>query len=172
MNGFIGIDSEVGKGSTFWIELQQCKSQLETTDNMNDFNIIDTNHVQQSGCILYIEDNASNIELMEQILNSQRPNIRLITNKNGKMAVELAMEYMPDLIFLDINLPDIDGAEVLKLLQLEEKTKSIPVIIISADAMSHQIEKLMKAGSKAYLCKPLDVKTLLQSVDDWIGDNS
>jgi len=168
MKGFIGVESEVGKGSTFWIELILCKNQNESADKYNNLYVNNTELIQQSGCILYIEDNISNFELIEQVLNLQRPNIRLITNKNGKMAVELAIEYKPDLIFLDINLPDIDGSEVIKLLQLEEKTKSIPVIIISADAMSHQIEKLMKAGCKDYLCKPIDIKILLQSVDKWI----
>ncbi|MFZ4398978.1 MAG: PAS domain S-box protein [Bacteroidales bacterium] len=120
-------------------------------------------------CILYIEDNASNIELVNQILTSHRPEIRLIANKNGEKALELAIVNKPAFILLDLNLPDIHGKDVLILLQNDERTKNIPVVIISADAMPHQIGQLKKAGSKEYLCKPLDVNTFLEVVDKWTG---
>ena len=80
----------------------------------------------------------------------------------------MAIEYTPDLILLDLDLPDIKGFEVIKLLQAVEKTKEIPVVIISADAMPYQIEKLMEAGSKAFLTKPLDIMLFLEVVDKWL----
>ena len=73
------------------------------------------------------------------------------------------------LILLDLNLPDIYGAEVLELLKAEERTCSIPVVVISADAMPHQLEKLLLAGVKDYLTKPLDIKVFLKIVDEFLG---
>jgi len=122
---------------------------------------------EKKNCILYIEDNESNIELVNQILTLHRPDICLIANKNGKKALELAIANKPAFILLDLNLPDIHGKEVLKLLQNDKRSRNIPVVIISADAMPHQIDQLKKAGSKEYLCKPLDVNTFLEIVDKW-----
>jgi CheY-like chemotaxis protein len=86
----------------------------------------------------------------------------------GKNAVKFAIDYKPDLILLDLDLPDIYGSEVLKLLQDEPKTAAIQVIILSADAMTKQIEKLMEAGAKDYLIKPIDVVHFLKVVDECI----
>jgi CheY-like chemotaxis protein len=87
---------------------------------------------------------------------------------SGKQAVKLATEYKPDLILLDLNLPDIHGSEVLKLLLDNELTKNIPVVVISADAMHKQIEKVINAGAKTYLTKPLEVVGFLRIIDEYI----
>ncbi|MEI6694900.1 MAG: CHASE domain-containing protein [Bacteroidota bacterium] len=166
MNGIVGIESEVGKGSCFWIDLPLCESQQETAGDINRINYTNPLKNSKMQCILYVEDNFSNIELVEQILASQRSNIQFITTMFGKTAIDLAIENTPDLIFLDLNLPDIHGSEVMRLLQNEERTKSIPIVIISADAMPHQIEKLLKTGAQNYLTKPLDVLNFLKVVDD------
>ena len=76
---------------------------------------------------------------------------------------------MPDLILLDLDLPDLPGNQVLANLQADANTKPIPVVIISADATPHQIEKLMTAGASNYLTKPLEITSFLQMVDEWIG---
>jgi PAS domain S-box-containing protein len=168
MGGAIGVTSQVGQGSTFWIELPLAKSQKSLAEQTEWATKLEKGITKTAGTILYIEDNVSNIELVEQILTTQRPGNRLIANMSGNMAVSLAIEYMPDLILLDLDLPDIHGSEVLKNLQAEAKTKYIPVIIISADAMSDRIEKLTLAGVKDYLTKPLDIITFLKAVDTWI----
>jgi CheY-like chemotaxis protein len=111
----------------------------------------------------------SNIELVEQVLINQRPGIRLISNTSGMEIVKLATEFNPDLILLDLNLPDMHGSEVLELIQADPTTKPIPVIVISADAMPHQLEKIMKLGAKDYLTKPSDVFSFLKVVDLWIN---
>ena len=169
MSGIIGVESTPGVGSTFWIELPQCQSPLEIIDKTGILLAETSKSPSKTGTILYIEDNVSNIELVEQVLSTQRPHIRLITNKNGRLAMPLAIEYEPDLILLDLDLPDIHGTEVLRLLKDEEITRKIPVVIISADAMLHQVEKLMKAGAKNYLTKPLDLPLFLLTIDEWVG---
>ena len=116
---------------------------------------------------MYIEDNVSNIELVEQILHAKRPDIQLICNMAGKQTVKLAMEYKPDLIMLDLNLPDIHGSQIIKELMKNPNTKDIPVVVVSADAMSKQIETLMAEGAKAYLTKPLEIKLFLNIVDEF-----
>jgi len=169
MDGTIGVESKPGVGSEFWIELPQSEGQVENYERRDDQTNPEQKIHEVSGRILYIEDNQSNIELMEQIISEYRPSIRLITEMYGKNAVKNAIDYAPDMILLDLNLPDIQGDEVLNLLQQNEKTKSIPVIVLSANAMSGQIEKLMKAGAENYLTKPIDVVEFLKVIDETIG---
>jgi CheY-like chemotaxis protein len=138
---------------------------MKKNGNLTD---LETNLALNKGTILYIEDNESNIELVVQIFSSQRSEINLITEIYGKQAVSSAIQYQPNLILLDLDLPDIHGSEVLKRLQAEEKTRGIPVIIISADAGPKQIEKLLKAGAKNYLTKPLDINDFLKVTDEWL----
>jgi len=127
------------------------------------------NHnANNAGTVLYIEDNISNQQLVKQIIDTQRPAINLITNLYGKDTVKLALDYKPNVILLDLDLPDIHGSEVLELLQKDSQTKEIPVIILSADAMDKQIEKLLNLGAKTYLTKPLDVLEFLKEVDKWM----
>jgi PAS domain S-box-containing protein len=168
MHGKVGVDSEVGRGSTFWIELPQTESQKERYERTIVLNKRESEKTECSGTILYIEDNLSNIQLVEQILETHRPSIKLITNIYGKNAVQFAIDFMPDLILLDLDLPDIHGSQVIKLLQAEPKTTGIPVIILSADAMTKQIEQLMDSGAKEYLIKPIDVVKFLKVVDEWV----
>ncbi|MDP3354091.1 MAG: PAS domain S-box protein, partial [Flavobacteriaceae bacterium] len=165
MHGSIGVESEVGVGSTFWIELPQTESQNGHHERIGDFMANETLSKNISGILLYIEDNISNQQLVKQIMDTQRPAVNLIANMYGKNALDIAIDYKPDLILLDLNLPDIHGNKVLELLQKNNKTKDIPVIVLSADATEKQIEKLLKAGASAYLTKPIDVLELLREVD-------
>jgi CheY-like chemotaxis protein/two-component sensor histidine kinase len=167
MGGKIGVESVPGEGSTFWVQFEKTESLLQTVSMLNALNSDNEGVHTRKSTILYIEDNVSNIELVEQILHAKRPDIQLICNMAGKQTVKLAMEYKPDLIMLDLNLPDIHGSQIIKELMKNPNTKDIPVVVVSADAMSKQIETLMAEGAKAYLTKPLEIKLFLNIVDEF-----
>jgi PAS domain S-box-containing protein len=169
MGGTVGVKSNLGTGSTFWIELPQSIAQGESVERTSNTPSESSKVAEKAGTILYIEDNPSNVELVSQILLAQRPDFLLISNRNGRMAVPLALEYSPDLILLDLDLPDIHGLEVLGLLKRKESVNQIPVVIVSADATQQLLEKAMTAGAENYLTKPLDIPIFLSVVDEWIG---
>jgi len=83
----------------------------------------------------------------------------------GGIGLELAREHRPDLILCDLHLPDMDGGEVLQRLRGDERTKGIPVIIVSADAMPHQAKRLLSAGAHAYVTKPFNLRELLALIN-------
>jgi CheY-like chemotaxis protein len=95
--------------------------------------------------------------------------VRLISETQGKEASTRARKELPDLILLDLNLPDMNGTEVLRQLKEVKETRSIPVVIISADAMPAQQKRLLQLGAVRYLTKPLDVIALLKVIDEFIS---
>ncbi len=121
--------------------------------------------------ILYVEDNLANLKLVERLVE-RRPGIRLLSALQGRLGVDLARQHRPDLILLDLHLPDIPGEEVLAHLREESSTRDIPVVVISADATGSQIKRLMAAGARAYLTKPLDVKAFVHVIDEVAADRA
>jgi CheY-like chemotaxis protein len=113
--------------------------------------------------LLYVEDNLANLTLVEAILMS-RPGWRIIPALQGQLGVELAREHLPDVVLLDLHLPDIPGVEVLRRLRADPRTAAIPVVVVSADATVVSLERLRQAGADAYLTKPLDVDEFLTVV--------
>lgn len=168
MNGRIGIDSTPGEGSTFWIELPLSGkiTQVAAGEKEEPGSGIRVSHNQ--GTILYIEDNVPNAELVRMVVETSFRGVRLITSETGSRTVELAREYSPDLILLDLNLPDTNGKDVLRNLKSNEDTKAIPVVIISADAMPHQLHDLMDEGAAVYLTKPLDIEKFNRLLNEYI----
>jgi CheY-like chemotaxis protein len=115
--------------------------------------------------VLHIEDNLSNLSLIERVL-AQRPGVEVIAAMQGRLGVELARKHQPALVLLDLHLPDIDGEQVLQQLRDDPLTASIPVVIVSADATSRQVQRLLSAGAAAYITKPIDVREVLRQLDE------
>jgi CheY-like chemotaxis protein len=157
----------VGRGSTFLIEFPLVEGPVDRYERLGGpgqySRIADHPGVEQ--LILHIEDNLSNAKLIEHVL-VQRPNVHLIPTMQGRLGLELARQHRPMLILLDLNLPDIDGAEVLAELRDDPRTANIPVVIISADASPRQVQRLLATGAQAYLTKPIDVRQLLRHIDE------
>jgi PAS domain S-box-containing protein len=115
------------------------------------------------GTIVYVDDNPSNVKLIERLIE-RLPEVRLIPAMQGQIGLDLAREHHPDLILLDLHLPDLHGREVLQQLKGHATTAEIPVVIISADATPSEVERLKAAGAAEYLTKPIDVGCLLKTL--------
>jgi protein-histidine pros-kinase len=155
MGGTIGVESTPGLGSTFWLELPRADSLLQGEEIAADGAGVEA-ALPEARAVLYIEDNVPSAQLMERIF-SRWPNVKLISAMQGGLGVDLARQHRPDLILLDLHLPDIHGLEVLQRLRLDPGTHQIPVVVTSADATPGQIARLRAAGADEYLTKPLDI---------------
>ena len=173
MNGDIGVESEVGVGSCFWIELPQvARTSDDTHANVETTGIEDKLPADgTTQTVLYIEDNPANLKLVAQILG-RRKQIRLLTAHTPELGIEVTRAYRPDLILLDINLPNIDGYKVLEAFRADPYVKHIPVIAITANAMPSDIERGKNAGFAHYLTKPLDVRDFNSVMDEWLSQTS
>ncbi len=155
MGGAIG-ESAPPSGSCFWIEFPQTKDVRREDGTERNLTAPLAGLNGKNKTLLYIEDNISNLTLIEHLL-SEYPPIKLISAMQGSLGLELASRHQPDLILLDVHLPDLSGAEVLSRLKANPCTSAIPVVVLSADATKSQIDRLLAAGANEYLTKPLEV---------------
>jgi signal transduction histidine kinase/ActR/RegA family two-component response regulator len=165
MAGSMGVESAPGKGSTFWVELPVALAPAEDLTEDAILLPVPTSALAKPVTILYIEDNLANLTLIERILN-RRPEVKLLSAMQGGLGLELAQQHRPDLILLDLHLPGVGGDEVLARLRADPRTATIPVVMLSADAMSVKKKRLLAAGACDYLTKPINVRKFLQLVDD------
>jgi CheY-like chemotaxis protein len=173
MGGTLSIHSVVGQGSTFSVEFPQVDAPTAQLERMEAAPWMRTESAATglSRVVLYIEDNPSNLKLVARLLEA-RPKVRLIPALQGRLGLTLAREHRPDVILLDLHLPDISGEEILVELQRDPRTRGIPVVVTSADATRDRIERLRAAGVKDYLTKPVDVKRLLAVLDDTLVERA
>jgi CheY-like chemotaxis protein/anti-sigma regulatory factor (Ser/Thr protein kinase) len=162
----MGVDSTVGEGSVFWFELRSTPAP-KLTDLTPELAApkpvirpIDT----PQKILLYIEDNPANMKLVERLID-RRTDIKLLKAVNGSLGIALAKSSLPDVILMDINLPDISSIDALKALREDVATAHIPVVAISANAMSRDIEVGRQLGFFRYLTKPIVVEEFMTTLD-------
>src|SRR5579864_8313164 len=166
MGGSIGVENNPHRGATVWMELplvQDPVTELQATMPAVSAPVRPAQQ-QRQRIVLYVEDNLSNITLIEHII-VHRPHVKLVAAMQGRLGLDLAREHRPDLILLDLHLPDISGEDVLQGLRQQPELSKTPVIVISADATRGRIERLLSMGVLDYLPKPLDIKRFLQLLD-------
>ena len=166
MGGSIGAESVVGTGSVFWIELNlSTEWQAARGAVMSLAAVQPPIHAEASvRTLLYVEDNPANLMLIEDLM-ARRPDIRLLSARDGCKGIEIALAALPDVILMDINLPGISGIEALKVIAANSTTAHIPVIALSANAVPRDIEKGLKAGFFRYLTKPIKVNEFMETLD-------
>lgn len=164
MSGEIGIESPQAGGAQFWIELPRAESPTAQVERHSGAGLARPDAVRR-GKILYVEDNLSNLTLMQRLL-ARHGHVELIPAMSGGIALDLARQHRPDLILLDLHLPDVPGEGVFAQLRDDPTLSRIPVIVLSADATGTQIERLTAAGAHAYLTKPLDIKRFIAVLDE------
>ena len=171
MGGSIGFSSAAGRGSVFWVELPADTSTSAAgagaAAEASDPPSAETAAHPGGFSLLYVEDNPSNMRLMEHLV-SILPRVGLLTASNPRLGLELARAHRPDIILLDLHLPDMSGYEMFEHLKAMPETRDIPVMALSAAAMPNDIRRGLAAGFVRYLTKPIDVKEFLGAIGEYI----
>lgn len=154
--GMTGLDGEqrnhlgrIQEASERLLQIVETLSERATAKRMN---------------VLYVEDDPLNVRLIEGIL-VHRPGVRLLSATDARSGLRLVHESSPDLVILDLGLPDRPGAELLDNMKADPATAEIPVVVVSSDVTGETIDKLLAAGARGYLTKPLDIVAFLEVVD-------
>lgn len=161
MNGSLEVESVPEVGSTFFVDLPVAV--------VPDGARLGGRRLGGAGSgpsfrVLLVEENLESLELIERVL-SRRPGVVVLAAMHGRMALDLAREHHPDLVLLDLHLPDMAGSMLLEQLGQDATTASIPVAVLSAEASGGQVRRLLGRGVAGQLAKPVDVRALLSLVD-------
>lgn len=166
MNGSVEVDSTPNLGSCFILNLPYAGEYDEPVHSADP--VVQSRPIQptekQTVCVLYIEDDPANVALVKHILD-RRPGIQFLHAAQGHLGTELVKAHEPDIVLLDIRLPDMSGIDVLKTMRSDPATRETPVIIVTASAMPHEREQVQDSEISAYLTKPLDVPLFLETID-------
>jgi PAS domain S-box-containing protein len=165
MRGSLSVQSAPGLGCAFAVTLpaqpRQAGVQLAA---LFDQSMANLDALQQRGRVLYIEDNAANAEVMQGFV-AKRPLVDLEVQRTAQDGMAAAVRRQPNLILLDLQLPDLPGLDVLRQLRQHPMTAAVPVVVISASAMADSVAAATEAGAVDYLAKPLRLETLLATLD-------
>lgn len=171
MRGRLTASSVLGQGSAFTVSLPRAPDLVHVpAPALAPASWAASPHARAGASIgiLYIEDNPANVEVVSRFLRS-RPNTKLRSEASGRAGLEYAARDLPDLILLDMHLPDLHGDQVLRELKAEPATAAIPVVVLSADASPGVIRRLLADGALAYLTKPIELAELGELLDTLAG---
>lgn len=170
MGGTIDFESRVGHGTTFWLTFNKSdQADAELHQPVREITSRAELALTRKHRILYIEDNPSNIRVLRQFCQRFEM-LELDVAEEAFLGLYKARTFEPDLIILDINLPGMDGYEALEVIKTDPATSSIPVVALSANAMSYDIERGQKAGFDEYLTKPIDINALIHTLNRLLTD--
>ena len=175
MHGQLTLDSEPGRGSEFTVTLDEAPQPglapvPGASDGSGPADTPErTRPAGHTACVLYIEDNPSNVALVRGIFEL-RPALSLLVASDGISGLAIARERRPDLVLLDLSLPDIDGLDVFERLQRDPPTASMRCVALSADATAARIEEIRAKGFIDYWTKPIDVTRFLSDLDRLLAD--
>lgn len=167
MDGNLLVTSNKDIGSTFSVVLKIADTDSKNTDNQTDKSQQETSHGKNTN-IVYIEDNPTNVKIIQQSLKKY-PQLNLLIADEPEAGIKLVKDSRPELILLDINLPGMNGYEVIKILKSDKAISDTPVIAVSANAMQSDIEQAKQAGFNDYLTKPVDLKIFYSLLNKYLG---
>jgi len=165
MGGTIGVQSTVGAGTLFWFQLTSVSAPRLAAGRARPAAAARAAALADAPLrtLLYVEDNTANLALVEKMIARHR-DLRLLSAQNGRRGIEIARESLPDVILMDINLPDISGIQALNALREDPLTAGIPVLALSANAMPEDIKAGLQAGFFRYLTKPIKVNEVMEAI--------
>ena len=164
MNGELLLLASSPDGSTFGIDLKATEAFSVESEFVSTIDQTPPTATAEKFRIIYIEDNLPNLQLMASIL-ADIPGVELMSAMEAGMGMVMIESHLPDLILLDLHLPNGNGYDVLTELKERPETAKIPVIVISSDATDSQLKRLMEAGAQAYITKPIDIPALISELD-------
>jgi CheY-like chemotaxis protein len=167
MDGDVGVDSRPGEGSRFWIELPAITVQQDVTTLRHEAASQPGHAFGSTGRVLYVEDNAANRRVVEHLLG-RHEGIALHQAINAAEGLALARTLKPDLVLLDLQLPDLDGYALLRQIRDEPGLGSVPVVAVTAFAMPSDMQRAMAEGFVDHVAKPIDLADFDRMIERWL----